>query len=54
MVSEKTLKIVCCEVGSVGMFADLVNGSVQRTCSLQTLHQTYDRGFVDGVVERLS
>jgi hypothetical protein len=46
-------KLICCEDSLVGMFADLVNGLVQRTGSSQTLHQTYNIGSIDGAMERL-
>jgi hypothetical protein len=47
-------KVICCEISSVGTLEDLVNGSVQPTCSSHDLHQTYDKGLVDNMMGRLS
>jgi hypothetical protein len=53
MISEQTLKSFFCEGILVGTFADLVNGLVQKACSLHTLYQTYEKGSVDGAMGRL-
>jgi hypothetical protein len=47
-------KEIHCEGDSMGTFADLVNGSMQKYCSSQNLHHTYGSGLVDSVMGRLS